>query len=394
MKSVKSVAESICLLVLASAGVTLPAPALLMPFPQLDAREFHNPFSFLVYGDIQDNYRDGHRKLVERMEKESADFILNVGDIAPDAGADYGKHFYPEIHDLGARLPFFPAIGNHDVNWHDQSSRYPFRSFFRNAFEWLDEQPENRHLAPDNQRLWYSFRHATGLFIHLDSNLFIDTGRYGKTHALAPYRNYAPEQLTWVEKVLDDAERDPAIQTKFVFLHHSPFFSKENTGFMGIGGHEDDRKLMVNQEMPAGSTVKYLLDLFRLHQVTAVFSGHEHYYEHWREDIREETRPIHSIHWVLVGSGGVEPRDHHEYGHEEVDELLEEGELYDRYLDRISELNPRWTADMQRVYPNKDNRSGEMQSYTLVNVDETEVAFRTVDVSGQVRDSGFLSSLW
>lgn len=369
------------------------APPVIMPFPELEPETIHNPFSFLVYGDVQDSYDDGHRKLVDLMEKEPASFILNVGDMAPDKGKDYDRYFYPEVQNLASQLPFFPAIGNHDIDWKSESGRYPFRSFFQRSYDWLAEQPDNSHLSPDNQRLWYSFRYATSLFLALDSNLFITSGYYEELQSSPTYRHYREEQLRWVRDVLEKASGDPTIKTKYIFFHHSPFISKENKAFLGLfGGHENDRKMMVNQQMPDDeSRVRYLLDLFRLHKVTAVFSGHEHYYERWREIIQEDGNPVHTLNWVVVGSGGVKPRSHRKFGDERLSRYFREDKIYHHYLERISEVNPAWTSSLDRVYPDERYPSGKIQNYMLVSVDGTSVEFRTVDVSGQIRDSGFFS---
>jgi hypothetical protein len=289
-------------------------------------------------------------------------------------------------------VPFYPASGNHDVEWLSDGSRRPYKSFFRNTYDYLATQPVNSHLAPESQKLWYSFRHATSLFVSLDSNLMIDTGRYGKTHALAPYKNYAEEQLQWVQGILEHASQDPTIKTKYVFFHHSPFFSKETTGGFGLGGHEDDRELMVNEGMrdPSGRMV-YLLDLFRRYRVNAVFSGHEHYYERWRETIEENGNPVHTLDWVVVGSGGVKPRSSYDYGDRRVTELFDKGSVYDNYLKRISEIDPNWSAKLERVYPNRENPSAKLQSYTHVSVDGHEVRFETREVDGTPRDTGYFS---
>lgn len=371
----------------------LSAPPLILPFPEIEPESIHNPFSFLVYGDVQDSYKNGHQKLVDLMENESASFILNVGDLSPDNGRDYDKFFYPDIRELASRLPVFPAVGNHDIDWSDERGRFPFRSFFDNSYEWLARQPSNDHLGRENQKLWYSFRYASSLFIALDSNLFITSGYYEDLQSSPTFQAYREEQLRWVRNLLESTAGDPTIKTKYVFFHHSPFISKENGSVLGFfGGHENDRKMIVNQQMPESEEgVRYLLDLFRLHKISAVFSGHEHYYERWREIIYENGNPLHTLTWVVVGSGGVKPRSHRKYGDDRVDKYFREDKIYHKYLERISEINPLWTSTLERVFPDERYPSGKIQNYMLVSVDGTQVQFRTVDVEGTVRDSGFLN---
>jgi 3',5'-cyclic AMP phosphodiesterase CpdA len=380
----------IALIFLLSAGYLLSEPELVLPFSEPSAGQDRNRFSFLVYGDIQGSYRDGHRRLLESMQREPADFMLNVGDISK--GRSY-RRFLLEIEQLSQRVPFFPAVGNHDIQWHSESGRERFRAVFAKPYSWLATQKHNDHLTGDNQRLWYSFRYADSLFIVLDSNLFIDSGYYRRTHKLPAFSGYAEDQLKWLRFVLKESIQDQSIRTRFVFMHHSPFFSQRNTAFLGLlGGHENDSEFLINQQLPDGiAEARYLLDLFRVYRVNAIFSGHQHYYERWVETIRERDRTVHASHWVVVGSGGVRPRAHREYGDARVDRLFQDGKLYHTYLQRITQLDPDWSSEMKRLYPTPEHRSGKFQNYIRVDVDGKEVRFKTVDADGNLRDSGFIS---
>ena len=130
--------------------------------------------------------------------------------------------------------------------------------------------------------------YGNSLFIVMDSNFFIHSGKYKRTHALETYHNYARELLLWVKQLLKEASCDTHIQTKFVFFHHSPLISEQTEAILWFGGHTGHRQMVVNQVVPGSEQEDqlYLLDLFRNHGVTAVFTGHEHYYERWREVIR------------------------------------------------------------------------------------------------------------
>ena len=373
-----------------------------MPFvPLVDeepAPSFSSSFSFIVYGNIQENYQNSHQALVEHMLLEDAAFVVNTGDISRDDGKYYMRDFYPAIQELAERIPFFPAVGNHDVDWNSPASRYRFSNFFNKTLNHLSAHPGNAHLGdPTSQKLWYSFVYKNALFMVLDSNLFIDEGRYQSTHALEPYRDYLKQQLVWVRDTLRDSSRDPRIRAKFVFLHHSPFVSYQRAPvpFIGAGGHPGHSHMVVNQRVPSGDPGKtlYLLDLFREHRVTAVFSGHEHYYERWQETIFEKERPIHRLNWVVSGLGGTRPRGRPEYEEEEIEELLEEGEAYRDYVERIRDVNANWTSRLRHEYPTRRDASGQFHNYILVTVTGSEVSFQTRDKTGEVRDQGYFSEL-
>jgi hypothetical protein len=105
-----------------------------MPFvPLLDedpAPSLSSSFSFIVYGDIQENYQNDHQALVEHMLLEDADFVVNTGNISRDDGRYYTRDVFPVIEKLAERIPFFPALENHDVDWDSPVSRYRFSNLF------------------------------------------------------------------------------------------------------------------------------------------------------------------------------------------------------------------------------------------------------------------------
>ena len=284
-----------------------------MPFSQPSDRPENESFSFIVYGDIQGNHKRGHDALVGQMLKESVDLVFNTGDISADKGKDYESDFYPVVEPLARKVPYFPAVGNHDVHFESPTSRSRIYNFFCKNYEYLSKLPGNEHLSdPESQKLWYSLTYGDVLFIVLDSNFFIDEGKYRRTHALPTYRNHLREQLIWVQDVLGSASKNPKLRASFVFFHHSPFFSDDNepAPIVGVGGHPGHRGMLVDQVLPSEGTEAqgYLIDLFRRHRVTAVFTGHQHYYERWREVILDKGRPIHNVHWIVNGLGGVRPR--------------------------------------------------------------------------------------
>ena len=360
-----------------------------MPFAQPSNRTGNESFSFIVYGDIQSNHKRGHNALVGQMLKESVDLVFNTGDISADKGKDYETDFYPVIEPLARRVPYFPAVGNHDVYFESPTSRSNIYSFFSKNYAYLSRLPGNEHLAePDSQKLWYSLIHRDVLFVVLDSNFFIDEGKYRRTHELPPYKHHLREQLIWVRDLLESASRNPKLRASFVFFHHSPFFSDDNepAPIVGVGGHPGHRGMLVNQTLPSEDTGEqgYLLDLFRKHRVTAVFTGHEHYYERWREVIRDKGHPVHTVNWIVNGLGGVRPRGHPKADEKEIEKLLNK-KVYRRYLERISNLNRDWTAELKHRYPRYPGPS-RFHNYALVRVESGKISLEIKGKRGFVRD--------
>lgn len=54
------------------------------------------------------------------MLQERAVLVFNTGDMSPDQGKNYDRHFYPAARKLGERVALFPSPGNHDVAWGSQ----------------------------------------------------------------------------------------------------------------------------------------------------------------------------------------------------------------------------------------------------------------------------------
>ncbi|HSR70245.1 MAG TPA: metallophosphoesterase [Acidobacteriota bacterium] len=368
-----------------------------LPFPGLPLPSAGQSFRFLVYGDIQHNHREGHNRLVEQMMKEEdVAFIIHPGDISKDDGEGYVKDFLSVAAPLVEHTPFFPSPGNHDVEWGSPASRAGFTGFFRTVLGRLSELPQNAHMGDlQEQKLWYSFEYAGVLFICLDSNLFIDEGKYAATHQLEPYRGLREEQLEWLLDELDRAKNDPAIRARFIFMHHSPFSSDENKPKFGLfGGHPGHREMMINQTIPgltAGEHRLYLTDLLRSSKVTSVFTGHVHYYERWREVIRNGDSYVHVLNWFVVGNGGVRLRGKPLSDPQDIRELFEDEEVFLAYQQRARDAVPGWRSQLQHAFPNPEFPDGRFHGYVVVEVRPQGIFFQTKDIYGQVRDSGQLS---
>jgi len=203
-------------------------------------------FRFLVYGDNRDGHEE-HARVVEAMRAEDADFVVNTGDMVSDGSdLDDWQVFFDVERRLLAETTMFPVIGNHEV------VGFRGRSFFRRWFS----LPEDS-LFPEQD---YAFTFGAARFF-----------------VLTAYEGFPPEQMDWLRGQLDDAESDPAIEHRFVFLHHGPFSSGYH------GGNVEALRAGLPRVLREGA-------------VDVVFAGHDHDYERGRTS---------GLNYVISGGGGA-----------------------------------------------------------------------------------------
>ncbi|HEY8548748.1 MAG TPA: metallophosphoesterase [Vicinamibacterales bacterium] len=162
-------------------------------------------------------------------------FVIMLGDnlYGSERPDDYERKFErPYAPLLAAGVKFYAALGNHD-------------------------EPDQRHYEPFNMngRRYYTHDHGEVRFFVLDSN------------------RLDPDQVAWLERELASSEEP----WKIVYLHHPLYSSGERHG-----GEEELREL--------------LEPLFVKHGVSAVFAGHDHFYE--------RLEPQQGIHYFVSGAAG------------------------------------------------------------------------------------------
>jgi hypothetical protein len=204
-------------------------------------------FTFLVYGDNRDLDHE-HARVVSLMIAERADLALNTGDLTAD-GADVGlwRRFFSIEEPLLGSVPMYPALGNHEVR-HDPQAEHYHRFF---ALPGPDE-------SADAER-YYAFHYANAEFIALDAN-----------------QSQSRAQADWLRRTLDAAALDRAVQHVFVFFHQSSFSAGPQCGSAVEQG------LWVPE--------------FERHAVRAVFTGHDHSYQHLERN---------GIRYFVSGGGGA-----------------------------------------------------------------------------------------
>jgi acid phosphatase type 7 len=242
------------------------------PLPSEDASASVTKFSFLAYGDSRGiAATDGHVLNAEHSRLMDAmiatidqrtrtpfpvRFVVQSGDAAL-RGANYQQwdvSFSPIIERLTrqAGMPYFFAVGNHDVTSVPLAADPAREPGLRNALSAM-----SKLIPPDGspRRLTgyptYSFGYGNVFVVALDSNIAGDAA-----------------QIAWVAGRLERLDRSRYRHVIAVF-HHPPFSSGPHGG--------------ATIEPAAAVLRDRYLPLFRQHHVRMIITGHEHLFEHWIE---------------------------------------------------------------------------------------------------------------
>jgi MYXO-CTERM domain-containing protein len=221
------------------------------------------PFSFLVYGDTRSD-AVAHAQIVSRMLEHPASFVINTGDLVSsgDVVAQW-EEFFDIVSVMARDMVLFPAVGNHD----EVGKQLPpsWWRFFR---------PPAAHAAHPSYYAW-TWSNARFLVLDMYVATTIDVDCLYRIGAFEDCLD--ADQTDWLEVQLAEAELDPAVDHVFVFVHIGPYSSKPGrTG---------------------SAEIRSLLGRFLGSKVKAVFSGHDHYYEHGQAGNR--------LHYVISGGGGA-----------------------------------------------------------------------------------------
>lgn len=216
------------------------------------------PLSFIVFGDSGKG-TDAQYALARRMVALRPDFLLHTGDLVYGEGerVDYAERFFAPYAPLLREVPFWPCLGNHDIN--DGHGSGPYREVF--------ELPENGPPGePPEHHYWFQIGPVRVAVI--DSNV----SREALAARVAP----------WLREVM----QRPGARWRFVSLHHPPW---------SIGPHGSDERLR-----------ETLVPVFEQTRVDVVFAGHDHLYARSRP-IRagRVVPPGQGVVYVVSGAGGA-----------------------------------------------------------------------------------------
>ena len=202
-----------------------------------------------VYGDVRGGHAT-HKKLVDRMLAEPLDLVAVTGDMVLHGSdeADWQRFFAITQPLLGA-LPYYPAVGNHDLGWEGADATRDANEIFA-----LPAGPRDR----PPHTYWYSYDIADIHLVFLDSNA---------------YEQRAQE--VWLDADLA-AARARGVRAILAFTHDGPYSRGYHRGNLD-------------------ARTRYVPILAR-HRVDLLFSGHDHMYQRGTQD---------GLDYVVTGGGGA-----------------------------------------------------------------------------------------
>jgi predicted phosphodiesterase len=187
------------------------------------------PFAFAVIADTQ---AQGPvvNAIAEQAWSTRPNFAIVAGDLVSTGSnkSHWTAHFFPNMHPLISRVPFYPVLGNHEGN-----------------AEWY-----YRYMSLPQPEYFYDFRYGNAHFFMIDSNKPL--GSNSEQHAWLAER-LAASEATW----------------KIVVHHHPPYTSDEN----------DYGNTWAGDSAYGDRNVRQLASIYERHGVDLVFNGHIHVYE-------------------------------------------------------------------------------------------------------------------
>ncbi|MDB4966059.1 MAG: Purple acid phosphatase [Myxococcales bacterium] len=199
---------------------------------------------FVVYGDNRTD-GDAHRRVVDAMRNEGADFLINTGDMVASSNDAEWQTFFDIEYSLLARTPMYPSLGNHEEN---SGGGGRFAELF----------PLGK--ADVFKGRVYSFDYGSIHVAVLDSNAWLG------------------DEAKWLDDDLTRADENGA-RHLFVVMHWGAFSGRK---YLQHGSNTDAQK--------------YIAPIARKHKVDALLAGHDHFYERGNSK---------GLRYFITGGGGA-----------------------------------------------------------------------------------------
>ncbi|UCG51005.1 MAG: metallophosphoesterase [Candidatus Latescibacterota bacterium] len=232
------------------------------------------------YGDRQ--ARRVRDAVYEEAKRSNVDFIVNTGDIATDGRyPDHWKTFIEQNKvevPLVLEYPYLPTVGNHE---HANDTTYGMPNYL-DVFEY---EP------------FYVIRCPDVDFFFADSDIIIDQGnlidddRQDTLFEKWFGGGVDPGEPAWLERELRASEKS----FKVVVMHHPP---------IGFAGHYHNWTDPGNGRDLLSKRQRFL-ELLARYDVTVVFTGHQHMYEHNVLEGIGDVDLNNDLHFVVTGGAGA-----------------------------------------------------------------------------------------
>lgn len=218
----------------------------------------------------------GYRKNLEMISERNPDFVCIAGDLVESGGEqrdwdEFWEHIAGRYGSIASRIPFFPAIGNHE-NYAGPGGfggyAAPAANFSVDKYLTYFEVPSNSASNPKHHGRYYRVNYGPITLITIDSsdgeppNTIADTN-FNLIGSNAPDYNPGSEQYRWLEKELKEAQSKSVFT--FVQFHHVPYGSGPHSVPLG----------KENFSGQSGIAMRALVPLFHAYGVDAVFCGHD-----------------------------------------------------------------------------------------------------------------------
>ena len=271
-------------------NVVVPITPPRTPIPPEDATRNLAKFSFIAYGDTR-GALDGtvvqyeHSLVVATMLRtiraraatnDPIKFVVQSGDAVLDGRSanQLNVSYAPVINQLtAADVPYFLAVGNHDVRTStsltDSDRVKGLKNYFAANAKLIPAEGSPRRL---NGYPTYAVGYGNTFLLFFDSIIANDT-----------------VQLNWIRQQLEGLDRRRYVNVVAI-CHHPAFSSGPHGG------------TIVELQTTAMRTL--YMPLFRKHHVKLLLTGHEHLFEHWVERYSDATGP-HRIDEIVSGGGGA-----------------------------------------------------------------------------------------
>ncbi|MFH1183156.1 MAG: metallophosphoesterase [Candidatus Moraniibacteriota bacterium] len=220
-------------------------------------------FTFAVIGDTQrfnaGKKNGGLQKAVEGIGRKKAAFGIAMGDLSSSCyGGNKCTNKWKKWKKIVlADIPqIYPVMGNHDQTNHKADT------VWRKVFDLPTNGPD------DFKEIVYSFDYGNSHFVILNS---------GTTNSINK------EQRDWLEQNLDSNQKE----NTFVFFHEPAWPASDKIG-ESLDVHPSERNA--------------LWEIFDQHNVTAIFSGHEHMYSRRQITASQFTGADNNIYQFIVGN--------------------------------------------------------------------------------------------